>query len=326
MVLYNVLFDLDSAIADSSREMAGLYEDSNYTTAKYRSMPENCDACHSANDGTSYVHEMQNITQTNCDACHAPIMESASGSAVDQISVLNVVSPDLMKAEWVNSLYSPIASVAMTLFSTLLLIAAIAYIWSLINEDYVVGSEMWSVVKRSFVEIPAICFGVEIFAMMLTGNTLLSYMFSDTVNVGSLCMAGLMDPSGLIVLAYAVGTVLTAWFYMCRYFIIILTLMLWPIGCIMRIFTVSRSTGLLILRITGINIFLGSWMCACYAAGAWITTVGPNGVFVSWGSTVVGVVVMFGALWLPRKLWNSQIGNGLGRTSKKAVTYVKMVV
>jgi hypothetical protein len=326
MVLYNVLFDVDQAIKTSAQKAVGWSGDMSYQTAKSRSMPANCDACHSANDGTNYVHATTNLTTTNCDACHAPVELSNAGSAIDQINVMQVVTPDLVNSEWVNAMYSPIAGMVLTLFSTLLLVAVIAHLWGMIIDEYPTNQGMILLVKRCIIEIPAIYFGIEIFALMLLGNSMVSTMFAGTVSVGTLCMVGLMEPSGLIVLAYAIGTALTAWFYICRYFIVIVTLMLWPIGCILRIFELTRAPGIMIFRITLINIFLGSWMCICYAAGAWVTTAGPNGVFVSWGASVVGVVVMFGALALPRALWKSEIGYGFLRSGRKAVTYVKMVV
>ena len=82
---------------------------------------------------------------------------------------------------------------------------------------------------------------------------------------------------------------------------------------------------MLILRITMINIFLGTWMCVCYAAGGAVTQAG-NTVITSWGTAWIGLAIMYFALSIPRKLWNSQINNGLERTGKKAVQYVKMVV
>lgn len=54
--------------------------------------------------------------------------------------------------------------------------------------------------------------------------------------------------------------------------------------------------------------------------------VGPDGMFVGWGSNFAGVVIMFFALWVPLLLWRSQIGHGFERTGRKAVMYVKMAV
>lgn len=287
MALYNVLYDLDSAVGNSGKKLVGVTADVQNTT-----MPEST---------------------------------VAGGSAIDQITVASTITPDIVNMQWVHDLYNPIAGMAISLFGTLLLFAVCAYLYSLIAEDYHIGSEMMSIVKRSFIEIPAIYFGLDIIAGCLNANMMLSTMFGGSVNVSKLLSAGFMDPSGLLIFAYAIGTALTAWFYICRYYIVIVCIMLWAIGCILRIFNVTRPTGMLILRIALINIFLGTWMCVCYAAGAWVTGSGTN-ILTSWGTSIIGLIIMYFALSVPRKLWNSQISNGLERTGKKAVTYVKMVV
>jgi hypothetical protein len=307
MVLYNVLFDADRAIKTSAQKAIGWSGD--IPPYNHTALPEN----------GVYV-------QPELIAPGLPMSNVPAGSAIDQINIMHVVTPNITNSEFVTTIYSPIAAMALTLFSTLLLVAVIAHLWGLITDEYPTNHALILVVKRCMLEIPAIYFGIDIFAAMLYGNEMLSTMFAGTVSVGVLCMNGLIDPSGLIVFAYAVGTALTAWFYVCRFYIVILTLMLWPIGCILRIFELTRSTGVMILRITFINIFLGSWMCLCYAAGAWITTAGPDGVLVSWGASIVGIVVMYGALSVPRALWKSEIGYGFLRNGKKAIQYVKMVV
>jgi hypothetical protein len=307
MVLYNVLFDADRAIKTSAQKAIGWAGD--IPTYNHTALPEN----------GVYV-------QPELIAPGLPMSNVPVGSAVDQINMLNVVTPELVNSDWVNAMYSPIAAMALTLFSTLLLVAVIAHLWGTIIDEYPTDHAMILIVKRCLFEIPAIYFGIDIFVAMLYGNEMLSSMFAGTVNVGTLCMVGLLDPSGIIVFAYAIGTALTAWFYLCRYYILIVTLMLWPIGCILRIFELTRSTGIMIIRITFINIFLGSWMCLCYAAGAWVMTAGPEGVLVSWGASIVGIMVMYGALSVPRALWKSEIGYGFLRNGKKAIQYVKMVV
>jgi len=247
------------------------------------------------------------------------------GSAIDQIDLMNVITPDLMSESWITDLYNPMASMALTLFSTLLLIAVIAYYFNLFDNAAMATAEMMTSLKRCVVEIPAIVLGLQLFSLMLDGNELLSTAFAGTVNVTGLLVGGLLYPSGLIVFVYAVGGMLTAWFYICRFYILILTVLIWPVGCILRIFDVTRPIGLLIRRVTVINIFLGSWMCLCYATGAWISNV-HAGFWVSWGLQMLGLVIMYFALSVPRSLWKSQFGNGLESKAKKTVQYVKMVV
>jgi len=287
MALYNILFDIDTAIGNSGKKLVGVTADVQNAT-----MPE------------SAVH---------------------GGSAIDQINAASVVTPDILNLPWIQDIYNPIAGMAISLFGTLLLFAACAYLYSLIAEDYQIGSEMMMVVKRSFIELPAIYFGLDIIAGLLNANMMLSTVFGGSVDINTFMAAGFMDPSGILVFAYALGTTLTAWFYICRWYILIICVMLWAIGCILRIFEITRPIGMLILRITLINIFLGTWMCVCYAAGGWITSMG-TGFITSWGASIVGLIVMYCALSVPRMLWRSQISNGLERTGKKAVTYVKMVV
>jgi hypothetical protein len=143
---------------------------------------------------------------------------------------------------------------------------------------------------------------------------LMSTVFGGSVSITRLLGAGFMSPSGLLVCLYAVGATLTAWFYLCRWYILIICIMLWAFGCVLRIFEPTRSIGITIFRVTLINIFLGTWMCICFAAGAKITSLG------------VGIVVMSLALWVPKKLWDAEIGNAFERAGKKAVVYAKMVV
>lgn len=287
MALYNVLFDIDTAIGNSGKELVHVTADVQNAT-----MPE------------STVH---------------------GGSAIDQITVASTITPDIVNMPWVTELYNPIAGMAISLFGTLLLFTACAYLYSLIAEDYQIGSAMLMVVKRSFIEFPAIYFGLEIIAGCLNANMMLSTVFGGSADINKLLWAGFLDPSGLLVFAYAIGTALTAWFYICRYYILIICIMLWAIGCILRIFEITRPTGMLILKITLINIFLGTWMCVCFAAGSWVTMSGGN-ILTSWGTSIVGLIVMYCALSVPRTLWHHYISTGLERTGKKAVTYVKMVV
>ena len=325
MAIYNILYDLDSAIGDSGKKLAGLDPTSEYAKAMYAQQPADCVACHAAGDGTSYAHAMQNITQTNCNSCHMPVGNEFANTAMEQITVASTVTPDIVNMPWIHALYNPIASMALALFGTLLVFAAAIYVWSLADEDNRVSAEMIKMIKRCFIEFPAIYFGLDIIAWMLSANMVASMMFAGTVDISTFLWAGLFEPSGLLVFAYAVGTVLTAWFYVCRYYILIVCIMLWAAGCLLRIFEWTRSTGMLILRITMINIFLGTWMCVCYAAGGAVTQAG-NTVITSWGTAWIGLAIMYFALSIPRKLWNSQINNGLERTGKKAVQYVKMVV
>lgn len=287
MALYNVLFDIDSAIGDSGKKLVGVTAD------------------------------VQNATMLESDV--------SGGSAIDQISVASTITPDIVNMQWIQDIYNPIAGMAISLFGTLLLFAVCAYLYSLIAEDYQISSEMMMIVKRSFIELPAIYFGLDIIAGCLNANMMMSAVFGGSVDIGKLLWAGFMDPSGLLVFAYAIGTALTAWFYICRYYILIICIMLWAIGCILRIFEITRPTGMLILRITLINIFLGTWMCVCFAAGAHVTGSGTS-ILTSWGCSIIGLIIMYFALSVPRTLWRSQISNGLERTGKKAVTYVKMVV
>ena len=325
MALYNVLFDIDSAIGNSGKKLVGVDTTSEYSRAMYAQTPANCVACHATGDSTEYVHAMQNITQTDCNSCHVAGGIQVSGSAMDQISAASTITPDILNMPWVQDMYNPIAGMALSLFGTLLLFAAALYVWGLMKEDNRVNAEIIVFIKRSFIEFPAIYFGLDIIAGCLNANMLLSTMFGGSVNINKLLWAGFMEPSGLLIFAYAIGAALTAWFYICRYYLLIVCILLWSLGCILRIFELTRPTGMLILRITMINIFLGTWMCVCFAAGAWITGTGTN-ILTSWGTSILGLIVMYCALSVPRKLWNSQISNGLERTGKKAVTYVKMVV
>lgn len=287
MALYNVLFDIDTAVGNSGKKLVYLTSDVQNTTIPESSVP--------------------------------------GGSAIDQINVASTITPDIVNMQCVQELYNPIAGMAISLFGTLLLFAVCAYLYSLIAEDYQIGSEMMSIVKRSFIEFPAIYFGLELIAGCLNANMMMSAVFGGSVSVSSLLWAGFMDPSGLLIFAYAIGTALTAWFYICRYYILIICIMLWAVGCILRIFEITRPTGMLILKITLINIFLGTWMCVCFAAGAWVTSFGTHPL-VAWGTAVIGLIIMYCALSVPRTLWHHYISTGLERTGRKAVTYVKMVV
>ena len=287
MALYNVLFDLDSAVGDSGKKLAGVTVDAQNATA-----PE------------SIVYD---------------------GSAIDQINAASVITPDILNLQWVQDIYNPLAGMALTLFELLLVAAAIMYLWSLMGANNHVNAEMLTFVKRCFIEFPAIYFGLNIFAWCLETNMLMSTVFGGSVSITRLLGAGFMSPSGLLVCLYAVGATLTAWFYLCRWYILIICIMLWAFGCVLRIFEPTRSIGITIFRVTLINIFLGTWMCICFAAGAKITSLG-TGIVTSWGATIVGIVVMSLALWVPKKLWDAEIGNAFERAGKKAVVYAKMVV
>jgi len=214
MVLYNVVVDADRAIKTTAQRAIGWSGD--IPTYNHSALPEN----------GVYV-------QPELIAKGLPMSNVPAGSAIDQINLMYVVTPNITNLELVNTMYSPIAAMALTLFSTLLLVAVIAHLWGKIIDEYPTDHAMVLLVKRCVFEIPAIYFGIDIFAAMLLGNEVLSTMFAGTVSVGALCVQGMLDPSGIIVFAYAVGTALTAWFYVCRFYIVVVTLMLWPIGCIL---------------------------------------------------------------------------------------------
>lgn len=229
----------------------------------------------------------------------APMVEG--GSALDQIQKLTFAVPDLMSTTWIVDMYNQHAWLARDLFFICLLLSAMAWLIGQFghsrpeDEAYLIAR-----LKRSVIAFVMIWQGIPILMTLLLIDVSLCATFGGATSYTSLMLSGITSPFGVVmVAAYTIGIFAMGVFYVCRYFLIFVSCIIWIYAWLMWIFERTAVSGIYLLLLIIINIFLSTVMTLLFVIGAAMVNNGSGNVLVMWGSDVFGLVVMYAALRVP---------------------------
>jgi len=274
------LFNLGDSIEEIALESIG------FTGSELSDLNSTIASCHSSANNTVNMTELYE-----------------RGTAIDQIQLCIGVTPDVVNTTWISEMYQTVAELAMALFWIFFICALIGYILKKLDKlspDQ--ESTMVHLIKRSIISSFMVYNGLPIMMMLLLLNQQISEVFGGGASVIGLLVHTLLSPQigSLLILgsAGAIGWVAT--FYIIRMLLIFISCAVWAIAWVLWIWDRTSTFAVFLLTIIVVNIFLGSAMTLVYWVGTLcILSETSTGYLVSWGSDMLGLVIMLIAGFLP---------------------------
>jgi len=260
-----------------------------------------------------------------------------SGTAIDDIRVSSVVSPEIYSSPAIMESYNCAADLFYSMFDIIMLIWFITYLCNKIeSNNYSTHASMTTFLKRGLIGMIGVKLGIMFLSVLIILNEFISIEFGYDYDLVTYMVDSLtsVNGAGMISLTCAAIAYL-ALYYLIRMIIIGSSAVLWVLVCFLWVISVGNSPlsqkaeelSIWLLLIILINIFMASVMSILFGVGTAVSYFAHDqNMILQWGTSAFGLVIVILAGCIPPIMLIWVVRNPVGSVKNTGIKVIKVFV